>query len=79
MALLSLVPMLRRRRILDAMLPTVFLGGFCYHLIFEAKSQYCMIYFLLLVPLAAIGVEWLAEQAAPLYAKVLSLKKTKNT
>ena len=79
LSLLSFVPMLRRRRILDAMLPTVFLGGFCYHLIFEAKSQYCMIYFLLLVPLTAIGVEWLAEQAAPLYAKVLSLKKTKNT
>ena len=44
-------------------LPTVFLGGFLYHEIFEAKSQYVMTYALWLLPLAAFGfselVGWL--------------------
>lgn len=78
LALLSLVPLLRQRRVRDALLPTVFLGGFCYHLIFEAKSQYCMIYFLMLVPLAAIGFEWLTERASTLYTNVRTLKKTQT-
>ena len=32
------------------------LGGLLYHLLFEAKSQYALPYFVLLVPLAAWGL-----------------------
>ena len=78
LALLSLVPLLRGRRIIDVMLPTVFLGGFLYHLIFEAKSQYCMIYFLLLVPLAALGVEWIGEKSIHLLSNIRPQKKAEN-
>ena len=38
-----------------AVLPILFLGGFFYHEIFEAKSQYVMTYALWLLPLAAFG------------------------
>jgi len=31
-------------------------GGFLYHLLFEAKSQYIVPYFILLVPMAAVGL-----------------------
>ncbi len=48
--------LLRRRRIEDALFPICFLGGFLYHLIFEAKSQYSIPYLVLLLPLAACGV-----------------------
>ena len=36
-------------------LPLIILGGFLYHLINEAKSQYILIYFVMLVPYAAYG------------------------
>ena len=31
------------------------IGGFFYHLFFEAKSQFIFPYFILMIPLAAIG------------------------
>ena len=34
------------------------LGGFLYHMLFEAKSQYLMIYLPMMAPLAAWGLSW---------------------
>ena len=34
------------------------LGGFLYHMLFEAKSQYLMIYLPMMVPLAASRLAW---------------------
>lgn len=34
------------------------LGGFLYHLLFEAKSQYLMIYLPMMAPLGAWGLAW---------------------
>lgn len=34
----------------------IFLGGFLFHLVWEAKSQYTVVYFLLLLPYAARGL-----------------------
>lgn len=78
LGLVAAVWLLRRRQIKDALLPTVFLGGFLYHLIFEAKSQYCMIYFLLLIPLAAYGAEELLMRLDPLWARA-GLARGKKT
>lgn len=39
------------------LLALIFLGGFFYHLIFEAKSQYILIYALWLTPLSAVGAD----------------------
>ena len=37
------------------------LGGFLYHMLFEAKSQYLMIYLPMMAPLAASGLTWRRE------------------
>ncbi len=50
------VSMLKRRSNASVSLSLVILGGFLYHLIFEAKSQYILPYFILMIPLAAFGV-----------------------
>lgn len=42
------------------MLPVAILGGFLYHMLFEAKSQYIYPYMLLMLPLAARGLAMLA-------------------
>lgn len=61
----------KRKRIIDALLPTVFLGGFIYHALFEAKSQYAITYFVLLIPLAAYALN-------RLYVLLLSNRRVKN-
>lgn len=59
LASVGAISLIKGGRATHALLPTVFLGGFLYHLLFEAKSQYCMIYILLLLPLSALGAELL--------------------
>ena len=54
-AAVGTIALLRRRRAGDMLLPLIFLGGFLYHLIFEAKSQYVLIYMMTLLPIAAYG------------------------
>ena len=55
-ALLGMPGLWRRKRISQCLLPVIVLGGLLYHLLFEAKSQYALPYFMLLVPLAAWGL-----------------------
>ena len=38
------------------LLPTIFIGGFSFHLFWEAKSQYTITYFVLLIPYCAKGL-----------------------
>ena len=60
----GLLRLLRRGAgVLEAVLPLIVLGGALYHLIFEAKSQYAYVYAVLLVPLAAHGLEALLSGA----------------
>lgn len=51
---------------------TIF-GGFLYHFIFEAKSQYSLYYFIMMVPLAAYGLDSLFN--LPLPQKLMELNK----
>ena len=53
--LLCVLALFKRRDILSCLLPLVILGGLMYHLLFEAKSQYALPYFILMLPLAAAG------------------------
>ena len=55
-ALLGMPGLWRSKRISQCLLPVIVLGGLLYHLLFEAKSQYALPYFALLVPLAAWGL-----------------------
>ena len=38
-------------------LELIFVGGFIFHIIWEAKGQYTLQYFILLIPYAAYGME----------------------
>lgn len=58
LASVAAIVLIKRRRIEDALLPTVILGGFLYHALFEAKSQYAVVYFVLMLPMAAYAAEW---------------------
>ena len=48
--------MMRRRRVELSLIPIVILGGFLYHALFEAKSQYAITYFILMIPIAVYGL-----------------------
>ena len=56
--LLSLFELWRRRDMESSLLPLIILGGLLYHLLFEAKSQYVLPYFVLMIPMAAFGFGW---------------------
>ncbi|ALU13512.1 hypothetical protein ACH52_0683 [Eubacterium limosum] len=40
----------------NIIIPLIIVGGFVYHTLFEAKSQFIFIYFLLMIPLASYGI-----------------------
>lgn len=62
LALIGTCGMIKEKRTgaVQLMLPVTVLGGFLYHMLFEAKSQYIYPYMLLLLPLAARGMDLLA-------------------
>lgn len=45
----------RKKDLCFLAIPLVILGGFAYHLLFEAKSQYILVYFFMMIPYAAWG------------------------
>ena len=53
----AVLVLLRRRDIVQCLLPLILLGGVLYHLLFEAKAQYALNYFLTAIPLAACGLD----------------------
>ena len=53
----SLLLCKERTRLWRLGLPIAFMGGFIFHMVWEAKSCYVLSYFILLIPLAAIGVQ----------------------
>jgi len=59
---LSALALLRKHTSEQLLLPVTVLGGFLFHLLFEAKSQYVLEYLPLLWPLAAFGVVSLGRQ-----------------
>lgn len=46
----------KKNNIETVLLPLVILGGFGYHLLFEGKSQYVLVYIPLLIPIASYGI-----------------------
>lgn len=77
-ACVGLVLLFRRRRAQDALLPLIILGGFLYHLIFEAKSQYVMVYLLWMIPIAGYGWQWIQEACTKCLYSLLQRKKDKD-
>ncbi|MCL2512706.1 MAG: glycosyltransferase family 39 protein [Oscillospiraceae bacterium] len=55
--LMGLAVCLKRGNYTYLILPVIILGGFLYHMLFEAKSQYMLTYFVLMIPIAALGLD----------------------
>lgn len=64
--LIALITGIKRRDNVFTVIPLIILGGFFYHLIFEAKSQYILVYFVMLIPYAANGLYFAARKAETL-------------
>lgn len=68
------------------MLPVTVIGGILYHALCEAKSQYALVYLMLLLPLAAYTADSLSAVLSPLTGKAcrtllsrIRAKKTQKT
>ena len=57
-------------------LAMIFIGGFVFHMFWEAKCQYTISYFVLLIPFAAAGYEATAERLVLLDRGKISSWKT---
>lgn len=55
--------------------PLIFIGAFVYHTLFEAKSQYALIYVPLMLPYAAYATVWLSDRLAKRRTKAVSAAK----
>lgn len=53
---IGILAALRKKNSDHITLPLIFLGGFLYHIISEAKSQYCMPYFICMIGFAPYGI-----------------------
>ena len=60
--LLALLRLWRKKDVNACLLFVVILGGLTYHLLFEAKSQYALPYYILMYPLAAYGLDGATEK-----------------
>lgn len=49
----------------------IFIGGFLFHIIWEAKAQYTITYFILLIPYAVMGYNKFCEILVKFYAKMV--------
>ncbi len=68
--LLGVIACLRNKDLLAVMFPLIILGGFLYHLISEAKSQYSMPYFVLMTGFAAYGITSLYDIFEKYFKKI---------
>ena len=62
-AFAATIMLLRKRNNASTTLMLVILGGFLYHSVFEAKSQYILPYFIIMIPLAAYGLTYISSKA----------------
>jgi len=60
----------KRHDPVQILLPVMVLGGFLYHALFEAKSQYIFVYAFFLMPLAAQGLTVLEQAIGKAYARL---------
>ena len=63
-SLVFLIAEARRLSIYQLIPGIVFLAGFLYHIIGEAKSQYTFVYFIFLIPYAIKGYQWVVHRLA---------------
>lgn len=78
--LCSLIVLLQNRKDLSLdvlFLITIFIGGFSFHILWEAKSRYIIPYIVALIPVASISIHSMGikEKVTNLFSKILNRKK----
>lgn len=58
------------------LIPLLFVGGFLYHALFEAKSQYVITYVIFMIPYAAYGFYKLCSAGKKLGTRLFQIKKS---
>ena len=61
----AFVAIIKNRKNLNnelTLLFTIFIGGFMFHTIWEMKSRYTLPYVIMLIPISAIGIEYIVEK-----------------
>ena len=76
--LAGLVYLLKKKDVTAVLLPTFLLGSVMYHMIFEAKAQYSLVFLVVMLPLAAIGLEYIFSKADQLIDKHVKKKSQKG-
>ena len=54
---------------------TIFIGMFLFHLVWEAKAQYAVTYFVFLIPYAAVGLGELSDTAGGAIGRIMAKRK----
>lgn len=73
--LMCIVFGLKHMRIEDMLTGIMFIGGFLFHLVWEAACEYTIPYFVLIIPYAVSGFEQLADWLTGLYKKRESVRR----
>lgn len=64
----------RKKDIFSVLYLLTALGGFLFHLLFEAKSQYILPYFVILTGFSAVGTEYLCRKTALVLSRKVKIK-----
>lgn len=67
-----------RRNDFISVLPLIFIGGFLYHLLFEAMPQYNVTYFTLFIPIAAFGFSECCDKYCDSFMNFIKQKIKRN-
>ena len=71
--------MKRRGDVASLVLPVTVIGGFLFHMLFEAKSQYIFVYAVYLMPLAGYGLALTGRWIGGLCARAAALRRKDRT
>ncbi|MBR1653878.1 MAG: glycosyltransferase family 39 protein [Clostridia bacterium] len=66
-ALMYFILNYKQIKLIELIFPIVFIGGFLFHIIWEAKCQYTITYFILLIPYAVVGYKIIGVKLTKLY------------
>lgn len=57
----------KKIKIKELIFAIIFIGGFIFHLLWEAKCQYTITYFILLIPYTVLGYKCISEKLIKFY------------
>lgn len=73
----GMIFLFKKHKLSSALIPIVIFGGLVYHMLFEAKSQYILTYFIMMIPFASYGIYRIST--LKIFKKLLPSKQTPDT